>query len=257
MVIGHTALIVEDDQEMADELADLVRSLGHCYLHAETLTDARACLEQGGFCYVLLDLQIKTDSQSIKPRVECGMSFLREVRERYPVGGRHGKHLMPVIVISAHGKRPLDIIGTFRRGIDDFIVKPLSAQGQDVIGLIGQTLEKAGRAEHSQCEKMTEQATRQYSRAATKSNFWHLPDYSQVSLNGELYLFHGEIQRLVISQLHQAAIAGQPWVRGTKVLKQAGSNDISLRMVNLFAEHPAWGKLLISDTRGLYSLKIE
>ena len=35
-----------------------------------------------------------------------------------------GMHLLPVIVISGHGKEPQDIIGAFRDGIDDFILKP-------------------------------------------------------------------------------------------------------------------------------------
>ncbi|MDI1344107.1 MAG: hypothetical protein PSV22_08430, partial [Pseudolabrys sp.] len=63
MAAGHTALIVEDEPEMAAEIADLLRSFGHGHIHVETLADARARLDQGGFCYVLLDLQIKADSQ--------------------------------------------------------------------------------------------------------------------------------------------------------------------------------------------------
>ena len=63
----------------------------------------RRCLEQGGFCYVLLDLQIKADSQSIKPRVESGMSVLREIRRRFPqrCSARHAPDA--VLVISGHG----------------------------------------------------------------------------------------------------------------------------------------------------------
>ena len=104
MVKNHTALIVEDEPEMAAEIADLLRSFGHDHVHVETFADAKARLDQGGFCYVLLDLQIKADSQSIKPRVESGMSLLREIRQRFPHRSANDMHLMPVLVISGHGK---------------------------------------------------------------------------------------------------------------------------------------------------------
>ena len=128
----HTGLIVEDERDMAAEIADLLRSFGHDHLHAETLADAKARLDEGGFCYVLLDLQIKADGQSIKPRVEFGMSLLREIRRRFPHRSDNDMHLMPVLVISGHGKEPNNIIGAFKDGIDDFIMKPLSTDGQDV-----------------------------------------------------------------------------------------------------------------------------
>ena len=115
----HTGLIVEDEPEMAAEIADLLRCFGHDHLHAETLADGRARLDDGEFCYVLLDLQIKADWQSIKPRVESGMSLLREIRRRFPHRRGNDMHLMPVIVISAHGKERSNIIGAFKDGIDD------------------------------------------------------------------------------------------------------------------------------------------
>ena len=257
MAAGHTALIVEDEPEMAAEIADLLRSFGHGHVHVETLADARARLDQGSFCYVLLDLQIKADSQSIKPRVESGMSLLREIRQRYPVRSAEGTHLMPVIVISGHGKEPLGIIGAFRDGIDDFIVKPLGTQGQDVGTQIRLALQKAGRTDHAQCEAQTRQAAGQTERPSGNGCFSHLPDYSQVSLKGEFYLFTGEIQRSAIRILHAAAQSEQPWLTGKILLRQAGSNDVSMRMANLFRRHPAWGPVIQSNGRGQYRLRTE
>ena len=127
----HVALLVEDDPEMAAEIGDLLRSFGHDYLHAETLEDARSLLETGGFCYALLDLEIKAERRSIKPRVESGMSVLRELRQRFPQRCSSDMHVLPVLVISGHGREPRTIIGAFQDGIDDFILKPLSAGGQD------------------------------------------------------------------------------------------------------------------------------
>ena len=114
MLDRHIALIVEDEPEMAAELGDLLRSFGHDHLHAETLADARARLNEGGFCYVLLDLQIKADGQSIKPRVDSGMAVLREIRKRFPQRSTNDMHLMPVLVISGHGKEAKNISVSFR-----------------------------------------------------------------------------------------------------------------------------------------------
>jgi DNA-binding response OmpR family regulator len=256
MAPSHTALIVEDEPEMAAEIADLLRSFGHGHLHVETLADARTRLEQESFCYVLLDLQIKADSQSIKPRIESGMALLREIRQRYPIRGADGTHLMPVIVISGNGKEPQDIIGAFRDGIDDFILKPLGTHGQDVGAQIRQCLRKAGRTDHALCETRTMEAAGRATKAGNGC-FSHSPDYSQVSLNGELYLFTGEIQRSAIRRLHAAARTEQPWLTGKILLREAGSNDVSMRMANLFRRHSAWGPVIQSNGRGQYRLRTE
>jgi DNA-binding response OmpR family regulator len=258
MADRHTALIVEDEPEMAAELADLLRSFGHDHLHAETLADARACLDEGGFCYVLLDLQIKADGQSIKPRVESGMSLLREIRKRFPHRGANDMHLMPVLVISGHGKEPKNIISAFKDGINDFVMKPLSLDGQDVGAKIRRCLELAGRSGHDACDACTHAAAaglaeKQYNGTA----FWHAPDYSEIRLRGEPYYFTGEIQQAAIRFLHAAAQTDEPWRSGKIVLQAAKSNDTNMRMVNLFGRHPAWGVLLLSNGRGKYRLRTE
>ena len=258
MAAGHTALIVEDEPEMAAEIADLLRSFGHGHVHVETLADARERLDQGGFCYVLLDLQIKADSQSIKPRVDSGMSLLREIRRRFPHRSGDGMHLLPVIVISGHGKEPQDIIGAFRDGIDDFVLKPLGTHGQDIGSQIHGCLERAGRSDHAACGSRTRDAANgQAAQPAGNGCFSHSPDYSQVSLNGQIYLFTGEIQRSVIGILHAAAGVGRPWLIGKILLKDAGSNDVSMRMAILFRRHPAWGPVIQSNGRGQYRLRTE
>jgi len=256
MAERHTALIVEDEPEMAAEIADLLRSFGHDHLHAETLADARARLDEGGFCYVLLDLQIKADGQSIKPRVESGMSLLREIRQRFPHRSANDMHLMPVLVISGHGREPKNIIGAFKDGIDDFIMKPLSVDGQDVGGKIRRCLELADRSHHDSCESCTREAAaglaeKQYN----EETFWHAPDYSEIRLRGEPYYFTGGIQQAAIRFLHTAAQTDEPWRPGKIVLQAARSNDTNMRMVNLFGRHPAWGVLLLSNRRGKYRLR--
>jgi DNA-binding response OmpR family regulator len=256
MAKHHTALVVEDEPEMAAEIADLLRSFGHEHIHVETLADAKVRLDQGGFCYVLLDLQIKADSQSIKPRVESGMSLLREIRRRFPRRSADDMHVMPVLVISGHGKEPSDIIGAFKDGIDDFIMKPLGADGQDISGKIRRCLERAGRGDHAECDACGH-TRRLIERPENGAAFWHAPDYSEICLNGERYYFTGDIQRAAIGILHAAAQTDKPWMRGKIVLKEARSSDLSMRMVNLFGRHPAWGEVLISNGRGRYRLRTE
>ncbi|MBW7950025.1 MAG: response regulator [Pseudorhodoplanes sp.] len=258
MAERHTALIVEDEPEMAAEIADLLRSFGHDHLHVETLADAKARLDEGGFCYVLLDLQIKADGQSIKPRVESGMSLLREIRRRFPHRSANDLHLMPVLVVSGHGKEPKNIIGAFKDGIDDFIMKPLSVDGQDVGGKIRRCLELAGRDDHGACGACNHAAVvGQAENAPTGAAFWHAPDYSEIRLHGERYYFTGDIQRAAIGFLHAAAKSDEPWRSGKVILTTAKSSDTNMRMVNLFGRHPAWGVLLLSDRRGKYCLRTE
>lgn len=169
-----------------------------------------------------------------------------------------GMHLLPVIVISGHGKEPQDIIGAFRDGIDDFILKPLGTHGQDIGSQIHGCLERAGRSDHAACGSSTRDAANgQAAQPAGNGCFSHSPDYSQVSLNGQIYLFTGEIQRSVIGILHAAAGVGRPWLIGKILLKDAGSNDVSMRMANLFRRHPAWGPVIQSNGRGQYRLRTE
>lgn len=258
MAERHTALIVEDESEMAAEIADLLRSFGHDHLHTETFADAKVRLDEGGFCYVLLDLQIKADSQSIKPRVESGMSLLHEIRQRFPHRGANDMHLMPVLVVSGHAKEPKNIIGAFQDGIDDFIMKPLSLDNQDVAGKIHRCLEFGGRGDHSACSGCNHAAA--VGRTEPSSNgaaFWCASDYSEVRLHGERFYFTGDVNHKVILLLHEAALAGQPWQSGKRTLSRAGSKDAEGKMGNLFGSHPCWGKLLLSNGRGKYRLVTE
>lgn len=251
----HVALLVEDDPEMAAEIGDLLRSFGHDYLHAETLADARILLEKGGFCYALLDLEIKADRQSIKPRVESGMSVLREIRRRFPQRCSSDMHALPVLVISGHGREMQTVIGAFRDGINDFIPKPLSASGQDISGKIRHCLELAGRSDHAACSACQQgQVGSPALRPESDKMFWHTPDYAEVRLGDEMFSFTGTVNRAVIRILHEASIAGRPWQSGKATLAKAGSQDAEAKMRNLFGAHPCWGKLLLSDRRGNYRI---
>lgn len=254
----HVALIVEDEPDMAAELADLLRSFGHDHIHAETLEEGLACLKRGGFCYVLLDLQIKADCTSIKPRVDSGLTLLREIRRRFPCRNDNDMHLLPVIVVSGHGREPQNMIAAFKDGINDFIEKPLSHNKQDIGTTIRSCLEQAGRNFHDTCHVQFHAASsRPNSETVDGDPFWHTSDYSEVRLHGESFSFKGDINRAVIRLLHAAAQTSEPWRLGKTLLKEAGSTDLNMRMVNLFGRHPAWKVLILSDGRRKYRLKTE
>jgi len=250
----HVALIVEDEPEMAAEIADLLRSFGHDHIHVETKAAAIEALNAGGFCYVLLDLKIKTDEKSIKPRVDAGMSLLEEIRARYLSRNSHDIHLMPVLIVSGQAKEHEDVVKAFQKGTDDFIRKPLGLDNQDIGSKIRQCLERSGRRDHAACPAMsTEAAAGGRTGQTSEPVFTHTDDYSEVTLNGMLYLFDGAIQQNVIRILHEAEQQGNPWQSGKAVLAEAGSRGT--KMANLLRRHPCWGSLLQSNKHGKYRLR--
>src|SRR5579871_2194867 len=58
MKTRHIALVVEDDQETAEDLGEILRSLD-CDSNVVDNRDALTTLEARRFCLILLDLQIK------------------------------------------------------------------------------------------------------------------------------------------------------------------------------------------------------
>ena len=250
----HTALIVEDEPEMAEEISDLVRSFGHASIHVETKADALARLDSNRFCYVLLDMQIKTDRDSIKAHVWAGMSLLEEIRSRFPVRTSTDMHQLPVLVVSGHAKEHDDVVRAFQAGADDFVRKPLSLGNQDIGSKIRNCLIRAGRTSHGDCESNGPDGAH---GDAAEQAFWHELDYSEIHLHGNVYRFTGPIQLAVVRLLHQAALTPSPWLSGKAVLGDAGSTDSAQKMGNLFSGHPCWGVLIESNRRGKYRMRIE
>ncbi|MBW6494720.1 MAG: hypothetical protein K0B16_09245 [Burkholderiaceae bacterium] len=76
-------------------------------------------------------------------------------------------------------------------------------------------------------------------------------DYQTIRCNGQA--FHlGQIQAQVVRLLHEAALAGSPWISGKSVLTSAGAR--SLKMSDVFKSQPGWRDLIRSNRRGLYRL---
>jgi hypothetical protein len=78
-------------------------------------------------------------------------------------------------------------------------------------------------------------------------------DYREVRLSG--LTFHlGVLQSRVIKRLHDAANSSNPWCDGKLILGEAGS--VSTRMADVFKSQPHWRRLIESDRRGRYRLRL-
>jgi len=84
--------------------------------------------------------------------------------------------------------------------------------------------------------------------------FTHSHGYREITINGHRISL-GARQADVVRQLHEAALAGNPWRNGKELLRNAGSE--SNRMHDLFkSKRLEWPLLIESDRRGLYRLAI-
>ena len=154
----HIVLVVEDDLELADEVKDLLSSLGHDILHVPTQEEALELLETDEFCFALLDLQIKVSPDSIKPRVEAGKTLMKRIRERYPRRNADDHHYLQILTMSGYVKETPDVVLLLQGGADDFISKPLSSNTPPIATKIEECLRKSGRSNHSDCSAILELA---------------------------------------------------------------------------------------------------
>jgi DNA-binding response OmpR family regulator len=150
----HVALIVEDDPQIADILEELVTSLGHDCRRATTLEEVRAAVATGGYCYVLLDMQIPADARS-RASVGCGETALRLLRRAAPARSTHDGHVLPILVVTSYSREPDFVTKTIKEGADDFIPKPFGERIDRVLDKIRDALARADREEHAACTANT------------------------------------------------------------------------------------------------------
>jgi DNA-binding response OmpR family regulator len=101
-------LIVEDSEELAQLLANGLKSAGYDSDVLLTASDARAALSTTRYAAVILDLGLPDGD---------GLSILREIRQR--------DDPTPVLVLTARGSVD-DRVGGLRSGADDYLVKPFA-----------------------------------------------------------------------------------------------------------------------------------
>jgi CheY-like chemotaxis protein len=147
--LAHVAFVIEDDPVMAKMLCDFASSIGHEWMHAVTLEDARKGIERGGYCYVLLDMQIPSAAGSIA-LVGCGETALRLLRAKEPLRNARGKHTLQIIVVTSYSREPEFVTRLLKMDADDFVPKPIVSQ-QTVPDKVLAALADAGRDEHASC----------------------------------------------------------------------------------------------------------
>ncbi|HTS39002.1 MAG TPA: response regulator transcription factor [Xanthobacteraceae bacterium] len=101
-------LIVEDNAELAQLLANGLQTAGYDSDVLSTAADARAALATTRYAAVILDLGLPD---------EDGLAILREIR--------HRNDPIPILVLTARGGVN-DRVSGLRSGADDYLVKPFA-----------------------------------------------------------------------------------------------------------------------------------
>lgn len=155
----HVALLVEDEPYMAEEITEILAALGHRVLHTESLEEGTELAERGGFCYALMDVQIKRARNSIAPQALAGETLLDRVRRRFPARNQDDKHCLQVLLMSGYVKEHESVVRMLQNGGDDFIRKPLSENPTSLDAKIRTALRKSGRESHDRCACVNHAAT--------------------------------------------------------------------------------------------------
>jgi len=144
----HIALVVEDDRETAEDLREILRSIDCDSVVVDNAEDALVALPKKPFCLVLLDLQIKSVSDSIKGHVEHGKALLRKIREKH-VDHNGISFWLPIIIVSGFAREVNEAVDIMKDGASDVIQKPLDSR--QVSEGIRQALQHSGRQTHDRC----------------------------------------------------------------------------------------------------------
>lgn len=146
----HRVLIVEDDDETAEDLAAIVGSLGCESVTTANREEAATVLRGQQICVVLLDLQIRESADGIKGHVEHGKALLREIRRTH--GERAGQGFwLPVVIVSGYAREVPTAVEVMKDGASDLIQKPL--ESSDVSEKVRSVLRESGRLSHELCLK--------------------------------------------------------------------------------------------------------
>lgn len=144
----HRALIVEDECLIAEELDEILKSISCDSIIVDNKREALAVLQSEKVCFILLDLEIKCEPDSIKGHTEHGSSLLREIRRT------HADHpglcyWLPILIVSGFAREFPAAIEVMKDGANDFIQKPFKARA--VSDAVRRELERSGRVTHEVC----------------------------------------------------------------------------------------------------------
>jgi FixJ family two-component response regulator len=140
-------LVVDDDDAILEEVAEVLTSIGHGYDLAATQEEARELLADNQYAYVLLDLEIPVRSGRGKPRIQNGENLLEEITSAKPG--------MPVIIMTDLAAETADVAceimrlatSMARKGAADFINKPFPTAGRTLDRVIRKNLKNRPRGQ--------------------------------------------------------------------------------------------------------------
>lgn len=144
----HRVLIVEDDRDMANELAEIIRSLDFDHVCVDNKDDALVLIRESEFCLILLDLQIKGTPDAIKGHLGHGSALLREIRKLHP-DHPSDTYWLPILVVSGFAREVQEGVAVMKDGASDVLQKPVSARV--VVDAISSALLRSGRKNHGLC----------------------------------------------------------------------------------------------------------
>lgn len=223
----HIALVVEDDAETADDLSEILRSIDCGSIVVDNVEDALVELKKKPFCLILLDLEIKSDSDSIKGHVEHGKALLRKIREKY--GDHNGVPFwLPVLIVSGFAREVNEAVEVMKDGASDVIQKPLKSR--QVSDRIRQALQVSGRETHDRCQEPPKRQMNlkdgiviaipgdrigRRTRVTIAGKPLQLPD---ASLKILLHLMVGRLKGVPVNKVDLGGIVGQGF-KGISILR--------------------------------------
>jgi len=117
------ALIIDDDPGISDMIQDMLSVIDHECDSVTSVAEARECLKNGTYNYVILDMEIPAQ-YGRSPMVRNGQSFLTEIRQK------HNKEELPVIVITGRMVDKAEYASEMLwNDANDFITKPFPTTG--------------------------------------------------------------------------------------------------------------------------------
>ncbi len=131
------ALVIDDDPDIREDVAEILDSMGHEYDLAACQEEGRGLLAANEYSYFLLDLEIPV-ALGRKARIQNGENLLREI-----VARRNGR-AAPVLIISGHGTgNPHLAVEMMKLGASDYITKPFATYGRTLDRAILEALDRA------------------------------------------------------------------------------------------------------------------
>ena len=253
----HVALLVEDDPDMAAEARDLLDSLGFGCIHATNKEDALRLAIKGGFCFVLLDLQIKAKPDSIKAHVEAGQGLLDALRELYPRRNERDKHCLQIIVLSGHAKELEYVVRVLQDKANDFIAKPVTESKRPLKDVIDEALRRSGCDNHERCASIMHEARKPLTVARALTITGRMDGQRMVVRAGEQPLLLTPGSFIILLHLALGRVRdGEGWVHKLDLgaRTEQGWQGIS-RLKSEVRE--AWRDFVANDSKGKYRVRPE